>query len=199
MTTCRDVISSAYGVLGVTAPGDAPTADELDAGLSALAALVLEIHEARGPLIDIDVSADCVAGEDQRIRVQAGAQVSVTLPNSVWVSWASSPGSTAPADGLVLRAPRDGSRVAIVGTTQQLFFYRADLNAWQAAGPLSLDGPTPLNARYEPALAAVIAGRLAGPMGLLPDPALAFRAARANAALLIRPAVARGPVRLPSI
>ena len=36
----------------------------------------------------------------------------------------------AAADGVYWRAPRDGARIEIVGTTQALYFYRDDTNAW---------------------------------------------------------------------
>src|SRR6202035_4711850 len=126
--------TSALRALSALGPGDTPSIDELNAGMDALAEIMLDLHSARGPLTDIDVTAPYVAAEDQRVRIQAGFTVSVTLPNSVPVYNLPDPydygfslditlppqGSTAQADGVLLRQPRDGTRVEIVGTTQAL-------------------------------------------------------------------------------
>ena len=206
MTTCRDVLTEAYNALGLIAMGGQPTADEIDGGLLAMAAIVLDLHAARGPLRDIDVSAAYLASENQRIRVEADANIVVTLPNSVFLSCgidrseyrfgcADFPnfttGSVSAADGYQSRPPRDGSRIEIVGATQALYFYRSDINAWVPASPLAIDGPTPLNARYDSAFAALVAERLCDPMGVSPSPVLVKRIARGNAALMLQPANAR--------
>ena len=163
MTTCRNLINEALGSLGAIAPGAEATADEYDSGLLALSNLMGELHAARGPLLNLDVSTDAVAGENQRLRIEGGAIVSVTLPNSI--SIIGSPytgdyghsvsiqqcylqGSIDPADNVAFRAPSDGARIEVVGTTQSLYFYRADLNAWVIASPLTLDGVSPLNAHF---------------------------------------------------
>ena len=162
MATCRDVTTEALRALGALAPGDEPQVDEASAALDALQTLMLEWHEARGPMLDVDAQADITPGEDQRIRVQDGDTISVTLPNSVNIYRTSGPydygftpptalppvGSTAPVDGRTTRAPRDGARIEIVGTTQALFFYRADTNSWVNVSALTLDAPFPLNERY---------------------------------------------------
>ena len=206
MTTCRDVLTDAFGALGVIAFGTQPTADEIDGGLLAMEAVVLGLHAAREPLHDVDVSADYLASENERVRVEAGAEVVVTLPNSVSTGrfvdlndyelgsgGCSSPtnGSVNAADGYLTRPPLDGSRIEIVGTTQSLYFYRSDINAWTLASPLQIDGPTPFNARYDGPLAALVAERLCDPMNVGPSPALLKRIARGNAALLVQLAAAR--------
>jgi hypothetical protein len=99
------------------------------------------------------------------------------------------------ADGRVSRAPRDGARIEIVGVAQALYFYRADTNAWIVAEPLTIDGPTPLNARYDSALAALVAERLCDPMNVLPSATLVRRIARANAALMLQTATSSSQVR----
>ena len=204
MTTCRDVVGEAFAILGVVALGGNPTADELDAGLRAIEGIVLDLHNARGPMIDVDVVEDLIATENQRLRIQAGSTVEVTLPNSIVISVGvgcgfltppsivTAVGSLSPADGENSRPPRDGTRVEIVGTTQALYFYRADTNAWILASPLSIDGPLPLNERYDGALAALVAERLSNVVGVAPTPAMIKRIARGNAALMLQPATVRG-------
>jgi hypothetical protein len=212
MPTARTVTIDALRALRVLAVGDDPSADEMAASLAAVNALILDLHEARGPLIDVDVAGDYIAGEDQRVRVQAGAEgVVVTLPNSVpiyrrWDPYdygfsAPAPflpaqGSTGAADGVTWRQPRDGARVEVVGTTQGLWFYRADTNAWLNAVNLALDDELPLNARYAGPLAALLSERLLDVIGSGQlTPGLTRRIARGNAALMLRPGTARDPVR----
>ena len=174
MPSCRAVIKDALRALKVLAPGDDVHIDQLNAGLSGLQNLILELHEARGPLVDVDVSADYVANENQRCRIQAGDTVTVTLPNSVpiWPTYdpadygftggssTTTPGSTGVADGASFRQPCDGARIEVVGTTQGLWFYRADLNAWANAYGIGLDDEVPLNGRYAGPLGAFLAERI---------------------------------------
>jgi len=210
MATCRAVLSDALRALQALGPGDDPSIDEINAGIEAMQNLILDIHNARGPLIDVAVTADYVAGENQRVRIQAGFTVNVTLPNSVPIFNVPDPydygfsatvtlppvGSTALADGNNYRQPRDGSRIEIVGTTQTLNFYRADTNLWYAASGLTIDAETPLNSRYT-SLGALVAERLIEqwPGLYQPTPGLAKRIARGNSALMIQSATARDPVR----
>ena len=206
MTTCRDVLADAFAALGAIAFGGEPTADEIDAGLSAMTGVLLDIHGAREALRQVDLSADYLASENESVRVAAGAQLTVMLPNSIlggcggasgdygFHALAGDPGgvgSAGMADGVQSRRPRDGARIEVIGTTQALYFYRSDINAWIAVRPLTIDGPTPLNARYDGALAALVAERLCDPMGLSPSAVLAKRIARGNAALMSWPATAR--------
>ena len=201
MTTCRDILTDALGALGLVGFGGQPSADEIDGGLFALSRVVFELHGARGALRSVDVSADYLASENESVRIEANASVVVTLPNSVLIRsdiggddyfvgstscYHLSVGSSAPADGCLSRPPRDGARIEIVGTTQALYFYRSDTNAWVSAAPLMIDGPTPMNARYDGALAALVAERLCDPMNVAPSPTLLRRIARGNAALLIQ-------------
>ena len=208
MTTCREVLVDAFSALGVATFGSEPTADEIDGGLTAMCQLILDLHSARGPMFEIDVSTDWTATENQRVRVEAGAQVVISLPNSILVNQCSSvdfgfatgvsafhsSGQATPADGLFTRPPRDGSRIEIVGASQGLYFYRADINAWIAANPISVDGPSPLNSRYDSALAALIAERLCDRLNLSPSPLLTKRIARGNTALMLQPATSRESV-----
>ncbi len=197
MATCRTLIADALSALQVLAPGDEPGADELEAGLRVLGDLLIGLHEARGPMHQVDAAADRVAGENERVRIAAGFTVTVTLPNSVRITQRgrlSGPGSIAPADGVVWRAPRDGARVEIVGAAASLFFYRADLNQWTPALGLGLDDPMPLNGGYAGDLAAVLAERLAPRLSIAePSPGLMRRAALGFAALMLRTGVDHDP------
>jgi hypothetical protein len=200
MATVRVALKEALRALRAVAPGDDPTADELSAGLEAAQALILDIHEARGPLHEIDVSGAYTAGENQRLRIESGDTVSITLPNSVSLFWQYDPydygfapgypgvppqGSTGAADNIEWRSPRDGARIEIVGTAQALYFYRADINAWQPATGLTIDGELPFNNRLTDAFAAMLAERLIDEVTTAsgPTPALTRRIARARAAM----------------
>ncbi|HXV00650.1 MAG TPA: hypothetical protein VG166_09140 [Caulobacteraceae bacterium] len=207
MPTARSVIKDALRALKVLAPGDMAHVDQLNAGLSGLQNLIQELHEGRGPLRDVDVSADWIADENQRVRIEDGASVTVTLPNSVRMIGGLDPydygfitsaqsgqvqGSTGPADGVLWRPPRDGSRIEIVGTTQQLFFYRADLNEWVNALDIRLDDEVPLAARYAGPLGAFLAERIEDELTVgEPSPSVAKRAAMARLALFERPGARR--------
>ncbi len=196
MAAVRAAVAEALRALRVTAPGDEPVADELAAGVDAAQALVLEIHQGRGPLREIDVAADHVAGEDQRVRIAAGSTVEVVLPNAVALSPdgpSADRGSVGPADGVHWRAPADGARVEIVGVSQGLFFYRSDLNAWSPALGLTLDSELPFNARLIGAFAALLAERLADSAAVIPPPSpmLSRRIGRARAAMFTQPGRAR--------
>lgn len=211
MSTCRDVVTESLTAIKALAPGDDMTVDESASALRALQQLLLEWHEARGPMVDVDVSADYVAGADQRIRVQDRVTVTITLPNSVplfvnwpWTDYGFMPssaqpqaGATSAADSSSYRQPRDGERVEIVGTNQALYFYRADTNEWASVYSLTLDSTLPVNARNIGHWGARVAERMIDTWpGLFePTPSLAKRIAKANSALLMRPGVARDDVR----
>jgi hypothetical protein len=196
MPTCRAVIADALRALKVLAPGDMPHVDQLNAGIAALQNLTGELHEARGPLRDVDVTADYIAGENQRCRVQLGDTVTITLPNSVPISGRPAPGSTGAADGVTFRQPTDGARIEAVGTTQGLWFYRADINSWVSAYALTLDSEVPLNQRYAGALGAFLAERLMEELSINePSPGFARRALLARSLLFTRPGARREPVR----
>jgi len=225
MPTWRSVIRDAMRALKAIAPGDDPSIDELSDGLVALQDVVLELHEARGPLRDVDVPAPLfpcddppspltyVAGENQRIRIQSGFTVTVTVPNAIamydgfdpydygfdpatnqWSAYVPQ-GTTGPADNIQWRQPHDGARIEIVGTTQQLFFYRADINQWVSAYDLRLDGEVPVNGRYRGSLGTLLAERLMEALSVNePSPGFAKRAVNARAILFNRVGVHRSPV-----
>lgn len=202
MSTVRTAVKAALRLLKTIALGDDPSADELALGLAVSQSLILDLHNARGPLYDIDVAGAYTAGEDQRVRIENGDTVSITLPNSVSMFWGYDPydygfvpgypgsppsGSTGPADGIEWRAPYDGARIELVGTTQALFFYRADINAWQAATGLTIDSELPFNARLSSAFEALLAERMADEVAdQPPSPMLAKRIARSRAQMLLQ-------------
>lgn len=218
MSACRAIIYDALGMLRTLAPGDDPNADEFAMCLGQLGQLIQDIHEARGPLLDIDVpgpdwvtdASSFIPSEEQRIRIQAGTTYTLVLPNSIPIYTAGDPydygfspgvipaptGSLSPADGIQYRQPRDGTRIEVVGTVSALYFYRADINSWQPATGLTLDGESPLNPRYDSALGARLAERVAPRYpDFAPDPFFIKRLQRANVALLMRPGVSRDPVQ----
>jgi hypothetical protein len=136
------------------------------------------------------------------VRVEQGDTVAITLPNSVSLFWDWDPydygfvpgypgqppaGSTGAADGIQWRIPTDGARIEIVGTTQGLYFYRADLNAWLPAYGLTLDTELPFNQRLTSAFAALLAERLLEVVSdAAPSPNLLKRIARGRSAMLLQ-------------
>ena len=211
MSLCRALITDALRAIRVLAPGDEPHVDDLTTALGMLSGLILDIHNARGPLLDVDVSAATwIASENQRLRIQLGDTATVTLPNAVplYVTWdpydyGFSPptplppqGVTGPADAVQFRAPRDGARIEIVAVTTALYFYRADINTWVSAYGLTLDVESPLNARYNHALIALLAESLSTvmPQAQLP-PLMLARISRARGVIFTQVGADRDPVK----
>lgn len=206
MATCRDLISEAVLAFEGLGFGDDLTAAEVAYGLTVIQREIRRLHEARGPLTDVDVTGDYTAGENERVRVQDGSTVSVTLPNSIYTSASGANdygfatttpprGSTDNANGTTLRAPRDGARVEIVGTSQGLYFYRSDTNEWVECGSLTIDGSMPLNASYLSDFAAMLAVRMAprwpGKSQIIPSAALMREEGAARLRLYYRHGVTR--------
>lgn len=220
MPTCRDAITRALRAIKTLAPGDLPHIDQLTAAQQALQDLILELHEARGPLRDVDVpsptpppnySGTWTANENTRVRIQSGATVIVTLPNSVpmfsgwdpydygfrgWPAW-NIQGSTGAADHVTWRQPDDGARIEVVGTTHQLWLYRADINRWVGAYDLRLDDELPLSSRYLGPFATLLAERLGEDLALNePSAGFARRVAQARAVIFTRPGTRTRPVKV---
>ena len=211
MPTCRVLIADALRAVKTIAPGDMAHVDQLTTGLEALQNLIVELHEARGPLLDVDITASTwTPSEDQRIRVQLGDTATITLPNAVPIYGTWDPydygfsgeppmpaqGTTGSADQITWRQPADGARIELVGTTQQLYFYRADINTWMPAYGLTLDTESPLNQRLSGSLAVLIAERLMEVWAVdEPTPGFAARATRARTLIFTRPGTRREPVR----
>jgi hypothetical protein len=182
--TCRDLIRDALRELDVIAPGDDLISDDLEVAMARLQGMVMAVAEARGPWSVVDVTADYTAGEDERVRVQAGAVITVTLPNTV-------------DDGVGgQRAPRDGARVDIVGQSRAMSIYRSDTNSWITATDLGVDDDLPFNGAYHWGLAAMLAVDLANawPGRASPTALTLARAAEAKAQLATTVGVPRAVV-----
>lgn len=182
--TCRDLIRDALRELDVIAPGDDLIADDIEVAMARLQGLALAIAEARGPWTCVDITTDYTAGEDERVRVQAGSIVTVTLPNTV------------DDGGGLQRPPRDGARVDIIGTSRAMSAYRADLNSWLAVTGLTADSELPFNGAYHWGLAAMLAMDLANawPGRASPTALTLGRAAEARAQLATTVGTARQSV-----
>lgn len=162
--TVRDIITRAGRWLLDLGAGDQPHAAELSDGLQVLQDLIEELPGlgVGGPWVNVDITAAYEAREDERIRVQDGYTVAVTLPNTVedytgapeYFDRDSWTGAT--------RAPRDGARVLIIGDgAQQLYVYNADVNSWLTALGLTISSTVPFSRTYHAGLAAMLAERLA--------------------------------------
>lgn len=208
-TSVRTLTEAALRALKALSPGDIPVLDELTAVLTEVQELLYGWHARRGPMKDVDVSADYTAGANERVRVQDGATITVTLPNSIRIT--DGAGSTASADanqtsvydfgrgsaGGTYRQPRDGERIEVVGQSQGLWFYVSDTNAWVNAQAIALDDPLPFPASQISDWAALLAERMidSWPGLYEPTPSLQARIARARAAIYLRPGVNTDPTQ----
>lgn len=213
MATCRDLIIEAAERFKGLSPGDGLVVDEVAAGLRVIQQATQRYFGGMPPLLDVDVTADYTPGENERVRVQEGYTVSITLPNSIETSGARSSdygfapttparGSTSTADGQARRAPRDGSRIEIVhlssGSAPALYTFRADIDTWVDCANLTIDGSMPLNAAYLQDFAALMAIDLCGrwpTRDITPTAQMKVDEAMARGRLFLRPSVKRDPVR----
>lgn len=146
-------------LLGLIEDGGAPSATELADGLQSLQAMIdgLPALMLGGPWIDVDVTADYTAGEDQRIRLTDPlATVDITLPATIE--------DTDLETGT--RAPRNGARVQIVGMLsgspyRATYVYSSYLGAWVRIDALTLSSDNPLGPEHDDGLAALLAQRFA--------------------------------------
>lgn len=196
MTTCRDVIIQAVEAFEGLAPGDDLTVDEINRATTFVGQQIRRISEGRGPLRNVDVTADYTPGEDERARVQSGYTVSITLPNSIVIATGEGTSASADDDEATYRAPRDGSRIEIVGlSSTALYLYRADTNTWVNIVGLTADSDFPLSANYAADFAAWLSVRLCtiwpARASLIPTPEMRHREAMANLRLFTRPGVTR--------
>jgi hypothetical protein len=201
------MISRAARLLGGGTAGDNDHIDDLNAGLEVLQGLVLAMPAlgVGGPWKEVDVIADYMAGEDERIRVQAGYSANITYPNTV-PDFPRVPGTYDPdpiawiANGGPSRPPRDGARVRVIGTAQEIRIYCADAGEWRRADNLTLNGEPPFSAGVQYGLTAMLAVNWApefpGNKTIRPEPAVVAAAAEGD--MLIR-TLLKGPAQLSGV
>lgn len=195
MATANDLIARALRLLNVLASGETASADEAADGLVTLNSLLNEYrgHGIGAPLTEVSVTSsyETDGNESLLCDTTAGA-LTVTLPDDpldgMMVRLVDVANSFASANVTVARNGRQIAGSAANATlssngTNRAYFYRADTGNWALVSDLVLADTQPLPARFDSALAALLAVRLAPEYGRTVSVELADQAERGRLAL----------------
>lgn len=141
MTNMRTLLTRAIRKTRQKPLGDTPEAEEIDAALEDAQAFFLTLTNRQ--LVDVLVSADYEAGEDERVNT-GGLTLDITLPTSI-------SGEDRP--------PRAGAIVEIAGTDLTRYIYVPELASWTAIGGLDLNSVQPFGPSMDDALTDMLAAR----------------------------------------
>lgn len=146
--TVLDWVSRSMRMLGVIAAGQVPTGQRGQDALEVANGLILSLPEiGMAPTLrEVIISADYTAGEDERIVNISGADLTISLPETI-------------DDCGTLRTPRNGARVVVTGDTAITFIYLAN-SGWHQVSGLELTDPAPLGPELYTGLCAVLAVHL---------------------------------------
>lgn len=184
MATCQVLIKRALRMLGELRSGREPPANEAADALQSLQGLYkhLVATGTLGALRDVLVSANCTAGENQRIVNTSGSPITITLPTTVQdhSNYASDTciwdyGFIGATDGT--RPPRDRAVVVEAGTSPKTYLYDADLAAWVLIDSLTLTSVAPFTQKLETGMAALLALHMAPEYGDAPPSPLVISGA----------------------
>ena len=161
MTTCREVIQSAYRRSGIMAMGVNMNEAQAQVGLELLSGMYqnLIVGGMFGRATDkiYDSASDYEAEEGYRIYNTQGA--TIALP--VLVDDPDAPEGT--------RQPRDGAFITIVnpdaGVPTEQYIYDRSIGKWVGIHSLALSTEAPLCGRYEDHIKNMLAVRLLGESG----------------------------------
>ena len=185
MATCSDLIKGAFRRAGISRDLDEVRPREMDRGMQVLQDIYLGLigSGAFGRMNDVVVTADYDAEEQDRILVNTGDDVTVTLPATVDDAYAENG----------VRPPRDGTIVIVtdaLSTARKTYIYDAtsDVAAgmWSAVEDMELSTQAPLAVRYRAGLEARMAVRLSEENGMAVTPELRRQEAQGIGALLHR-------------
>lgn len=158
MTTCREVIQSAYRRSGILAAGINMNASQAEIGLELLVGmyqnLIVGGMFGRATEKFLDSASAYEAEEGQRIFNKEDA--TITLPVEVR------------GDDGDMRQPRDGAFVTIVNPTTGVarqHLYDGVIGQWQDIHSLALASEAPLSGRFEDHIKNMLAVRLLGESG----------------------------------
>lgn len=180
MTTCANIIQSAYRRSQVIGARVAINADLQTIGLERLRGMYQRmINGLLGQLTDYYLSSGAyTAIEQQRIYKASGASV-ITIPTTV-----------TDLDTGTTRVPKDGAAIVVVdptGTDQPKFWvYNAMLGKWQELMTLALTDVAPLTSQFEEALKDMLACLLADENGIPVGKTLSSNAALGKLAIASR-------------
>lgn len=149
MTTVLDWIARSMRMLGVLTAGRVPDGKMAADALEAANGLILALPEVGNAptLKEVIVSGDYEAGENERIVNTTGADITVTLPETI-------------KDCGRERTPVNGARVVIAGDAPITFIYLSN-SGWHKVSGLTLNDAAPLGGELYTGLCAVLAVHLA--------------------------------------
>lgn len=180
MAKCSDIISTAFRLSGVTAPGVALGSMEQTIGLEQLQGMYTQMINGKllGKLTEYYLaSGNYTAKEGQRIYKATPASV-ITNPTTV-----------TDANTGEVRAPLDGAIVVVVdpvGNIPVMSIYNGMMGKWQQLSSLAATDDAPLSYQFEMELKNMLAAILADENGLTVPPLVAKRAALGKVALAQR-------------
>lgn len=184
MTTCSDVINSAYRRSGVLGLAVIPNSEQATVGFELLKGMYERMAQGLfGSLVDYYLSSgNYTAKENQRIYKVSGASV-ITIPPTV----------TDASTGLT-RAPMDGAFIGItdpVTNVPALWIYNTGLGKWQELYTLAITDVAPLSAQFEEPLKFMLAVLLCDENSMEPTRMLASNAGLGKLAIASRYSSAR--------
>jgi len=184
-TTCRDIITDALERLGVQDLNRAAKASQAAQALRVLQGILLDLPGSRW-WIDVEITANYTAGENERIRVNTDSAVTISVPESVSSAvrqlWNCNQIELI-CTGYSDRAPKNGARVHIsdvYSDSQATFYYRSDIAQWTRVDGLTLDSEMPLGDDCLTDISAMLATHLAPYYGTQISPITAGLALRAE-------------------
>ena len=156
MSTCQEVINTAYRELGIIGDGQrAPSAEQAVDGLEALQSWYIERANGGtfGRLTDLYKSEAYTAKEFERIRKDAA--VTITIPTTI----TDDPNTDE-------RTPHDMALIVVLyQSLAQYSLYEATVGAWSRLDLLTLAGTAPLSTRGLNGLACCLATSIAAQHG----------------------------------
>lgn len=171
MATANDIIARALKLLGVGADGEPISASDAVDGLVALNALLdsLPANGVGSPLTPINVSEGHDSSGNEALFVASGG-VRITLPEMpidgmrVQVVDVGGAFGVAPVtlerNGRLLEGAANNATLSDVGLNRT-WLYRADLGDWRRIGSLTATAQIPYPSRFDEAIAAQLAAKLA--------------------------------------
>lgn len=154
MTTCLDIITRGYRMIGVVGRGEVATGSDAEDGMARLQSLILNLPgflKNAAPWCDKTVATSYTAKIGQRITVPE--DVVITLPRSI------SYGGNA-------TLPLDLAKVQqIGGDTPGLWLFSATNASWKRADALTLNSDSPFGEEDTDGLAALFALNVADEYG----------------------------------
>jgi hypothetical protein len=146
--TVRDTLSGAVSMTGARTLGSPASDLELATALVAFQNMLLSLP--RTTLVDVLISANYTAGENERITDSSGTAV-ITRPTTL----------VDPITGET-RTPLNGAVVEVTNTTTPTrHIYISELKGWQQVNGLALEGTQPFGPEHEEGLRAMTAIRIA--------------------------------------